>query len=119
MRGRQQRAGERPPSSIEQGAATRGAFEKDARVNRAAAVKAAGDEQRAARLLRRGGAAPEEGEEERTGLGVGYGVFGAVYEPPADEMPMVRYARDYADKSRWTDEVTQDWKARLSGLRDE
>ena len=103
----------------QQGAATREAFQKDARTKRAAALKAAGDEQRAERLLRRGGAAPGEGVVERTGLGIGYGVFDAVYEPPAEEMPMARYGRNYAESSRWTDEVAQDWQARMSGLRDE
>ena len=103
----------------QQGDATRAAFEKDARVNRAAALKASGDARRAARSLRSGGAAPEEGEGERTGLEVGYGVFDAVYKTPADESPAVRYGRNYADKSRWTAEVAQDWEARLSGHRDE
>ena len=42
-----------------------------------------------------------------------------MYDPPADETPLVRHGRNYADKSRWTDEVSQDWEARLSGLRDE
>ena len=105
----------------QQGDATRAAFEKDARVKRAARLKATGEAQRAEGLLRRGGAAPGEGEEERTGLGVGYGVFDAVYETPADEMPPVRHGRNYVDTSRWIEEpeVSQDWESRLSGLKDE
>ena len=75
-----------------------------------------GDGQRAERLLRKGGAAPEEGAVERTGLGVGYGVFDAVYTPPAAEMPMARYGRNCADKQRFTYEVAQDWHARLAAL---
>ena len=101
----------------QQGDATCAAFEKDSRVNRAAALKASDEARRAARSLRSGGAAPEEGEEERAGLGVGYGVFDAVYKPPAGEPPAARYGRNYADKSRWTAEVAQDWEARLEGLR--
>ena len=96
----------------QQGDATRAEFVKDARVNRAAALKASDDARRAARSLRSGGAAPEEGGEERTGLGVGYGVFDAVYKPPAGESPAARYGRNYA-------EVAQDWEARLGGLRAE
>ena len=49
-----------------------------------------------------------EGAVEHTGLGVGYGVFDAVYEPPVAEMPMVRYGRNYVDSSRWMDEEAQD-----------
>ena len=101
------------------GEATREAFQRDARIKRAAALKAADDAQRAERLLRREGAAPGEGVVERTGLGVGYGIFDAVYEPPAGEMPMPRYERNYLDSSRWTQEVAQDWQARLAALTDE
>ena len=34
-------------------------------------------------------------------------------------MPMARYGWTYADSSRWTDEVAQDWQARLVALTKE
>ena len=92
----------------QQGEATREAFCKDARVNKAAALQAAGDERRMRKLLLRGGAAPEEGAVERTGLGAGYGVFDALYKPLAEELPMVRYGRNYSDRTRWMEETAQD-----------
>ena len=88
-------------------------------MKKAASLKAAGDEQRVEWLLRRVGAAPGEGAVERTGWGIGYGVFDAVHEQPAAEMPMARYGQNYADSSRWTDEVAQGWQARLAALAKE
>ena len=42
-----------------------------------------------------------------------------MYTPPVDEPPLVEHGRNYADKSRWTLEVAQDWEARVSALRQE
>ena len=122
VRGARQQGGGTATAGLtleQQGAATREAFRKDARVKKAAALQAAGEERRAERLLLRAGAAPGEGAVERTGLGAGYGVFDAVYTPPAEEVPMVRYGRNYSDRTRWTEEAVQDWQARFSTLKDE
>ena len=76
--------------TIEQrGAATQDAFRKAARLREAAALQDAGDARRMSGLLLRGAAAPGEEADERTGLGVGYGVFDALYTPIAEDAPMV------------------------------
>ena len=53
------------------------------------------------------------GGEDRTGLGIGSGVFDAVYTPDDDALPEVRYGRNYVDKSRWSPEVAQDFCFRV------
>ena len=60
-----------------------------------------GDARRMGGPLLRGAAAPREEATERTGLGVGYGVFDALYTPIAEDALMGRYGRGYSDKKRW------------------
>ena len=59
------------------------------------------------------------GATERTGLGIGYGVFDAMYVPDDGKLPEVRYGRNYVDKSRWTGGVPQYWGERLALVRDQ
>ena len=59
-------------------------------------------------------AAPGAGAVVRTGLGVGHGVFDAVYVPPAEDAPLVRFGRGYSDKKRWTEKEAQDLQAALT-----
>ena len=74
---------------------------KQRRLARAALEKAAGAEQC---VLGAGRRVPQRGED-RTGLGIGYGVLDAVYTPDAGALPEVRYGRNYVDSrgghQRW------------------
>jgi hypothetical protein len=103
----------------QQGAATQDAFRRDARLQEAAALQDAGDARRTSGQVLSGAAAPGEGAVERTGLGVGHGVFDALYAPPAEDAPMVRFGRGYSDKKRWTEKEAQDWQAAFSSHRDQ
>ena len=85
----------------QRGAAIREAF-KAARLREAAARQDAGDARRTSGTVLKGAAAPGSEVGERTGLGVGYGVFDALYTPSAEDAPMVRFGRGYSDKKRWT-----------------
>ena len=57
------------------------------------------------------------GGQARTGLGVGSGVFDAVYTPAEDDLPLARYGKCYASESDWAPAVAQDWEERLDDLR--
>ena len=103
----------------QQGAATRDAFRKDARLREAAERQDVYDARRTSGTVLKGAAAPGSEVGERTGLGVGYGVFDARYTPAAGEAPLERFGRGYSDKKRWTEEEAQDWQRLFSGLRDE
>ena len=109
-----------PGSTIEQrGEATRDAFRRAARLREAAALQDAGDARRTSGAVLKGAAAPGSEIGERTGLGVGYGVFDARYTPAAEDAPFERYGKGYSDRKRWTEQEAQDWQRTFSGLRDE
>ena len=92
------------------GAATQDAFRKAARLREAEALQDAGDARRMSGQVLTATAAPGEGAVVRTGLGVGHGVFDAVYVPPAEEAPLVRFGRGYSDKERWSEKEAQDFQ---------
>ena len=105
-------------TSEQQGQAVHERSTEDARqkrLARSALEKAAGAGQRA---LGAGRKVPPGGEG-RTGLGIGYRVFDAVYTPDVRALPEVRHGRNYVDSSRWSPAVAQDFEERLSHLRAE
>ena len=109
-----------PGSTIEQrGEATRDAFRRAARLREAAALQDAGDARRTSGAVLKGAAAPGSEIGERTGLGVGYGVFDARYTPATEDAPFERYGKRYSDRKRRTEQEAQDWQRTFSGLRDE
>ena len=101
----------------QRGAAIRAAFKEHARGKK---WLAEGDAAQPAAAVPCAGAEPAgAGGQARTGLGVGAGVFDAVYTPAENALPLTRYGKAYAKESDWTPAVAQDWEERLEGLRAE
>ena len=98
----------------QQGAAIWAAFKEHARGKK---WLAEGDAAQPAAEVPRAGAEPAgAGGQARTGLGVGAGVFDALYTPAGNALPLTRYGKGYASESDWTPAVAQDWEERLDGL---